>query len=150
MGERHEKGTFGTLVRSFLFKVLRGVGAGSLSLDDSPEEVVTAVGRSSAEGPLASSSGASGEDSWFSSSTPSLLSALASWSLGDHQLSVSYAKSSERYNQTKKELKYSKNKVRVQVLGNLPMAEELLRSKGKDQSFPGPSPACRSVFAPTD
>ena len=87
--ETREKGTFRTPVRSFLFKALRGVGAGSLSLDDSPEEVVTAVGGSSAEGPLASSSGASGEDSRISSSLSLSLSALASWSLGDHQLSVS-------------------------------------------------------------
>ena len=35
--ERREKGTFDTPVRSLFFVFLGGVGAGSLSLDDSPE-----------------------------------------------------------------------------------------------------------------
>ena len=109
--ERRERGTFAIPVWSLFFVFFRGVGAGSWSLDDFPEEVDAAVGGSEEEGPW--------EDSGFSSSAPSSLSAPAFCSVStrvsssssplvvgvdDHQLSVICAKFRKSI-QTKKKLR---------------------------------------------
>ena len=58
--EGQERGTFAIAWRLLLLDCFGGIGAGSLSLEDSAEEVGIAAGGSKVEGPLLAA-GASGE-----------------------------------------------------------------------------------------